>query len=89
MISFLSDWQNLYIVSERNARFMNSEVNGISVDSSIIESYAGKDRAQSEELAIRITTDFAKLIEDLVDGYYIMTPFNRTSLVAKIIGNLK
>lgn len=77
------------IVSERNARFMNSEVNGISVDSSIIESYAGKDRAQSEELAIRITTDFAKRIEDLVDGYYIMTPFNRTSLVAKIIGNLK
>ena len=77
------------IVSERNARFMNSEVNGISVDSSIIESYVGKDRDQSEELAIRITTDFAKRIEDLVDGYYIMTPFNRTSLVAKIIGNLK
>ena len=71
------------------ARFMNSEVNGISVDRTIIEAYTGKDRAQSEELAIQITTDFAERIRDLVDGFYIMTPFNRTSLVSRIISGLK
>ncbi|MBO6000541.1 MAG: bifunctional homocysteine S-methyltransferase/methylenetetrahydrofolate reductase [Spirochaetales bacterium] len=77
------------IVSERNARFMHSEVNGIYVDSSIIKAYQGLDRQQSEDLAIKITCDFAEQIKDFVDGYYIITPFNRTSLVSRILSNLK
>jgi len=77
------------IVSERNARFMHSEVNGIYVDSSIIKAYQGLDREQSEDLAVKITCDFAKRIKDFVDGYYIITPFNRTSLVSRILSNLK
>ena len=77
------------IVSERNARFMDSEVNGISVDKSIIEAYAGKDRTEAEELAVAITCDFAKRIKDCTDGYYIITPFNRTALVTRIIEKLR
>ncbi|MBP5756215.1 MAG: methylenetetrahydrofolate reductase, partial [Spirochaetales bacterium] len=76
------------IVSERNARFMHSEVNGIFVDSSIIKAYQGLDRQQSEDLAIKITCDFAEQIKDFVDGYYIITPFNRTSLVSRILSEL-
>ena len=76
------------IVSERNARFMHSEVNGIYVDSSIIEAYKGLDRQQSEDLAVKITCDFAEQIKDFVDGYYIITPFNRTSLVSRILSEL-
>lgn len=77
------------IISERNARFMDSEVNGISVSPEIIRQYEGKDRAQSEDLAVEITVRIAKEIEPFVDGYYIVTPFNRTSLIERILNNLK
>lgn len=77
------------IVSERNARFMDSEVNGISVSPEIIQAYAGKDRAQSEDLAVEITVRIARQIEGIVDGYYIVTPFNRTSLIERIITELR
>ncbi|MBQ3830623.1 MAG: bifunctional homocysteine S-methyltransferase/methylenetetrahydrofolate reductase [Spirochaetales bacterium] len=77
------------IISERNARFMDSEVNGISVSPEIIRQYVGKDRAQSEELAVEITTRIAKEIEPYVDGYYIVTPFNRTSLIERILKQLR
>ena len=77
------------IISERNARFMDSEVNGISVSPEIIRQYVGKDRAQSEELAVEITTRIAKEIEPYVDGYYIVTPFNRTSLIERILKELR
>ena len=77
------------IVSERNARFMDSEVNGISVSPEIIRAYVGKDRAQSEDLAVEITVRIAKQIENFVDGYYIVTPFNRTSLIERIIRELR
>ena len=77
------------IISERNARFMDSEVNGISVSPEIINQYVGKDRAQSEDLAVEITTKIAKDIEPYVDGYYIVTPFNRTSLIERILKELR
>ena len=32
--------------------------------------------------------DFAKRIEAFVDGYYIITPFSRTSLVSRIISGI-
>ena len=77
------------IISERNARFMDSEVNGISVSPEIIRQYEGKDRSQSEDLAVEITVRIAKEIEPFVDGYYIVTPFNRTSLIERILQNLR
>ncbi|MBO4424858.1 MAG: bifunctional homocysteine S-methyltransferase/methylenetetrahydrofolate reductase [Spirochaetales bacterium] len=76
------------IISERNARFMDSEVNGISVSPEIIRQYEGKNRAQSENLAVEITRKIAKEIEPYVDGYYIITPFNRTSLIERILKEL-
>lgn len=73
------------IVSERNALFMENEVNGINVDKQIIELYHGKNRQESEELAIKISRQIMEEIKDFVDGYYIITPFNRTGLIKRII----
>ncbi len=73
------------VVSKRNALFMNSEIQGIHVDEKIIELYDGKTREESEELAIDISCRIMKEIEDIVDGFYLMTPFGRTSLIEKII----
>lgn len=75
------------IVSERNARFMDSEINGINVDPELIEMYAGKSRSESESLAIEISSEIVGRIAPYVDGYYFMTPFGRTGLIANIIKN--
>lgn len=73
------------VVSKRNAMFMDSEIQGINVDPKIIELYDGKNREESEALAIDISCRIMKDIEDYVDGFYLMTPFGRTALMEKII----
>lgn len=75
----------LPVVSEKNARFLQSEVHGIAVDDAIIRAYEGLDRAQGEELAVRLCRDAAERIAPFVDGYYIMTPFQRTGLVCRVM----
>jgi homocysteine S-methyltransferase len=77
------------IVSQKNASYMNSEINGIRVDPQIIAMYAGKDRAAGEELAIKISVEIARQIAPYVDGYYLMTPFGRTGLIARILDEMK
>lgn len=77
------------VVSERNARFMNSEIAGITVEDKIIERYAGADRARGEELAVEISTEFARQIAPYVDGFYLVTPFGRTGLIARILDSLR
>ncbi len=73
------------VVSKRNALFMNSEISGITVDDAIIARYDGLDRDEAEALAVEISTDFAREIAPFVDGFYLVTPFGRTSLIARIL----
>ena len=77
------------VVSSRNARFMNSEISGITVDDRITELYEGKTRDECTELAIRISTEIAKLMYDHVDGFYLMTPFTRTDIMTELIKNIR
>ncbi len=73
------------VVSCSNARFLQSEVAGISVDDRVVSAYEGLDRAQGEALAVRLCVDAARDIAPYVDGYYIMTPFQRVSLVCRVM----
>ena len=73
------------VVSEKNARFLQSEVHGITVDEAVVCAYAGLDRAQGEEMAVRLCREAASRISPFVDGYYIMTPFQRVELVCRVI----
>ena len=75
----------LPIVSYKNALFMNSEASGIRLDDEIIEQYKGLEREAASRLAVEITSDFMRQIEDYVDGYYIITPFSRVDIVGKLI----
>jgi homocysteine S-methyltransferase len=77
------------VVSERNARFMNSEIAGITVDEKIIDLYRGADREKGENLAVEISTEIARQIAPYVDGFYIITPFGRTGLVVRIIDSIR
>ena len=73
------------VVSEKNARFLQSEVHGITVDEAVVRAYAGLDRAQGEEMAVRLCREAASRISPFVNGYYIMTPFQRVELVCRVI----
>ena len=73
------------VVSEKNARFLQSEVHGIMVDEAVVRAYAGLDRAQGEDMAVRLCREAASRISPFVDGYYMMTPFQRVELVCRVI----
>ena len=77
------------VVSQRNAIFMENEINGIHVEDWIIEKFAGLDRAQGEELGLVISLEMAKAALPYADGLYLMTPFNRVALMERLIGRLK
>ena len=77
------------VVSQRNAVFMENEINGIHVEDWIIEKFAGLDRAQGEELGLAISLEMAKAALPYADGLYLMTPFNRVALMERLIGRLK
>ena len=79
----------LPVVSQRNAIFMENEVNGIHVDAEIIERFAGLDRAQGEELGLEVSVKAAQAAAPYADGFYLMTPFNRIALMERLIARLK
>lgn len=77
------------VVSEKNAVFMNSEINGINVCEEIINMHKSKTREESEIIAKDTSVEIAKKISPYVDGYYVITPFSRTTLVSNIVKEIK
>jgi homocysteine S-methyltransferase len=77
------------VVSARNARFMNSEISGIDVDPRIEALMEGKDREECSRLAVMISNRVAEEIAPMVDGYYLMTPFQRTGLICQIVSHIR
>ncbi len=77
------------VVSQKNALYMNSEIAGITVSEKIVAAYEGADRAQGEALAVEISAAVAKAVAPYVDGYYLMTPFGRTALMARIMDRIR
>ena len=77
------------VVSQRNAIFMENEVNGIHVAEDIIEAFAGLDREQGEALGLEISLKMAREALPYADGFYLMTPFNRVALMERLIAWLK
>lgn len=73
------------IISYRNAIFMNEEISGISIENEIIEKYKGKSKEKSDKLAVEISLEFMKRIEDKVDGFYLITPFSRVDIIEEIL----
>ena len=77
------------VVSQRNATFMENEINGIHVDEEIIQKFAGLDRAGGEELGLAISLEMARKALPYADGFYLMTPFNRVALMERLIAQLR
>ena len=79
----------LPVVSQRNAIFMENEVNGIHVDEAIIQKFEGLDRTAGEELGLEVSVQAAKAAAPYADGFYLMTPFNRVALMERLIASLR
>lgn len=77
------------VISERNGRFMNEEINGITVPEDMIAVYRGADREKGEKLGRRFTDELCGRILPFVDGIYLMTPFHRIGLMEQIVGDIR
>ena len=51
--------------------------------------YAGADRTRGEVLAEQISLAAARAMAPYIDGFYLMTPFKRTGLMARIMGRIR
>jgi len=76
----------LPLVSSRNAEFLHNEVPGMAVPQGVRDRLAKastKDAAQN--VGLEIARDALRAARDLVDGAYVMPPFNRFELALEVI----
>ena len=78
------------LVSYKNAMFVKNEMPGIHISDEIVAQYTPRmSREEAEETAVRISLETAKALYDAADGFYFMTPFNRTGLIRRIIEQIR
>lgn len=79
----------LPLVSYKNARFIDNEFTGMQIPKEIIERFKPEmTREQAEDVGISIAVEMGRKMKSVVDGFYFMTPFNRATMIAKILRNL-
>ncbi|SEW32630.1 bifunctional homocysteine S-methyltransferase/methylenetetrahydrofolate reductase [[Clostridium] fimetarium] len=75
------------LVSYRNANFMKNEFIGIDIPDNIVARYRPEmSKEEGEETGAKIARELMEKLNPIVDGYYFMLPFNRVSLIGKILG---
>jgi methionine synthase / methylenetetrahydrofolate reductase(NADPH) len=74
------------LVSYRNANFIKNEISGIYVPDEIVARYHPEmTKEEAENVGAAIAREIMELLEPIADGYYFMLPFNRVSLIEKIL----
>lgn len=78
------------LVSWRNAHYMNNEVPGITIPENVLEQFIqDMEKEAAEQTGISIAVELAAELRDSCDGFYFMTPFNRTGIICEIVTRLK
>ena len=78
------------LVSYRNAMFIRNEMPGIHVPEEVVKRYhPDMTKAEAEDVAVEISLELIDQMKEVADGYYFMTPFNRVSLIGRIIDEIK
>lgn len=73
-------------VSLKNATFMKNEMTGIDVTEEVLSRYHDNmTREEGEQAGIQLAKEMMALTEDFADGYYFSFPFNRVSMLEKIL----
>lgn len=74
------------LVSYRNANFIKNEMTGIHVPDHIVNRYSpDMTKEEGELVGAAIAGEIIEKLSPFADGYYFMLPFNRVSLMDKII----
>lgn len=74
------------LVSYRNACFIKNEISGINVPDEIVNRYSPEmTKEEAENVGVSIALEMMEQLEPIADGYYFMLPFNRVSLMEKIL----
>ena len=76
-------------LSVRNALFMSQEMAGIDIPEEIVEQYRDLDRDAAEDLAVELSVQLARRMESVTEGWYLITPFQRVSLMERILNALR
>lgn len=77
------------LVSLRNARFLHYEFPGITIPDNVMASFCeDMTREAAESVGIELAIALARQMKASVDGFYFMTPFNRATMIEKIIKRL-
>ena len=73
-------------VSLKNALFIKNEMTGIQVTDEVLARYRpDMTREEGEAAGIRLAQEMMALSADFADGYYFSFPFNRVSMLEKIL----
>lgn len=73
-------------VSLKNATFMKNEMTGIDVTEEVLSRYReDMTREEGEQAGILLAKEMMALMDDFADGYYFSFPFNRVSMLEKIL----
>ncbi len=77
------------LVTYNNVQFINNELPGITVPEKYAERFSpDMERSTAEKVGIEIAVEIAESIREYVDGFYIITPFNRYEMVSEILRRL-
>lgn len=73
-------------VSLKNATFMKNEMTGIDVTEEVLARFReDMTREEGEQAGILLAKEMMALADDFADGYYFSFPFNRVSMLEKIL----
>lgn len=73
-------------VSLKNATFMKNEMTGIDVTEEVLSRYReDMTREEGEQAGVALAREMMELTDDFADGYYFSFPFNRVSMLEKIL----
>lgn len=73
-------------VSLKNALFMKNEMTGIDVTAEVLARYREDMTGEEGEMAgIALAREIMDLTDEFADGYYFSFPFNRVSMLEKIL----
>lgn len=76
----------LPLVTYNNALFLNNEFPGISIPDHIINRFSpDMEKNEALQTGIEIAVETVNSLKESVDGFYFMTPFNRTSMIKEIL----
>jgi homocysteine S-methyltransferase len=79
----------LPLISFRNAEFLHNEVPGMSVPAEVRERLrVAPSKEAAEQVGVDIAREALVQARDMVEGVYLMPPFNRFELVARVLAGI-